>query len=67
MSKKRKGAGSPSKRTRKRYSPKRGENDSAWPLKLAEKLSERFNNAEDRVKFMEKIQSRLTHEKPDTD
>lgn len=37
------------------------------PLKLAEKLAERFNNAEDRAKFMEKIQSRLTHEKPDTE
>ncbi|HBZ1987853.1 TPA: DUF1738 domain-containing protein [Klebsiella pneumoniae] len=42
-------------------------NDSALPLKLAEKLAERFNNAEDRAKFMEKIQSRLTHEKPDTE
>ncbi|MCT8349400.1 ssDNA-binding domain-containing protein [Photorhabdus temperata] len=46
--------------------PKEG-NDSALPLKLAEKLAERFNNAEDRAKFMEKIQSRLTHEKPDTE
>ena len=43
------------------------QNDSALPLKLAEKLAERFNNAEDRAKFMEKIQSRLTHEKPDTE
>ncbi|MDC8936120.1 zincin-like metallopeptidase domain-containing protein [Escherichia coli] len=46
--------------------PKEGD-DSALPLKLAEKLAERFNNAEDRAKFMEKIQSRLTHEKPDTE
>ncbi|CCO88208.1 TPA: DUF1738 domain-containing protein [Klebsiella pneumoniae] len=46
--------------------PKEG-NNSALPLKLAEKLAERFNNAEDRAKFMEKIQSRLTHEKPDTE
>lgn len=46
--------------------PKEG-NDSTLPLKLAEKLAERFNNAEDRAKFMEKIQSRLTHEKPDTE
>ncbi|EPV6562799.1 zincin-like metallopeptidase domain-containing protein, partial [Klebsiella pneumoniae] len=46
--------------------PKEG-NDNALPLKLAEKLAERFNNAEDRAKFMEKIQSRLTHEKPDTE
>lgn len=46
--------------------PKEGD-DSVLPLKLAEKLAERFNNAEDRAKFMEKIQSRLTHEKPDTE
>lgn len=46
--------------------PKEG-NDSALPLKLAEKLAERFNNAEDRAKFMEQIQSRLTREKPDTE